>query len=103
MRQYDVFANPSARSREIAPFVVTLQSHLLSALPTVVVAPLLRNDARSAYSYTSVRVVHDGQTYILSVAEAVAMDIRNLQQAVGNLLVYEDAIRSAISRVFNGF
>ena len=53
MRQFDVCENPSARSREAAPFVVVLQSHLLNEMPTVIVAPLLIDDGRSAYAEAS--------------------------------------------------
>jgi toxin CcdB len=86
LRQFDVCQNPSERSREAAPYVVVLQSHLLSAMPTAIIAPLLRDDDRSAYTYTSVRVTFDEHTYILSAAELVAVDARNLRRTLGNLL-----------------
>ncbi len=39
MRQFDVFRNPSERSRAVVPYFVVLQSHLLASR-LVVVAPL---------------------------------------------------------------
>nr|QQZ49533.1 CcdB family protein [Phenylobacterium glaciei] len=39
MRQFDVYPNPSTRSRAKAPYVVVVQSHHLVAAPTVLVAP----------------------------------------------------------------
>ena len=40
MAQFDVYANPSRHSRESVPFVVDLQSNLLSALQSRLVLPL---------------------------------------------------------------
>lgn len=38
--QFDVFENPSPRMREVYPYVVDVQSDLLSALATRMVVPL---------------------------------------------------------------
>ena len=38
--QFDVFENPSPRMRDVYPFVVDVQSDLLSALATRMVVPL---------------------------------------------------------------
>ena len=38
--QYDVYPNPSARSRDEVPFIVDIQSELLSDLRTRLVMPL---------------------------------------------------------------
>ena len=103
MRQFDVFRNPSERSRTTAPFVVVLQSHLLSAMPTIVVAPMLIDDGRSAYSETSVSLTFSGERYILSVPELAGVESGRLREAVGSIGAHEDAIRRALDRVFTGF
>ena len=38
--QFDVFENPSPRMRDVYPYVVDIQSYLLSALATRMVVPL---------------------------------------------------------------
>ena len=78
MRQFEVFENPSVRSRAIAPLVVVLQSHLLDDLPTAVVAPLLRAAERPAFTQVGLMVTFDGTDYTLSVAELAATDARPL-------------------------
>lgn len=103
MRQFDVHANPSERSRLIAPFVVVRQSHLLAAAPTVVVAPMLLDDDRSAYTETSVRTIFADGKYIIAIAELAAIESRYLQRAVGDLRDHEDAIRRALDRLLTGF
>lgn len=103
MRQFDIFENPSGRSRPVIPYVVVLQSHLLNAMPTVVVAPLVRDDGRQAYSRTSAKISFRGEQFALSVAEVVATDVRQLRRAVGSLAEQEFEIRRAIDAVFTGF
>jgi toxin CcdB len=103
VRQFEVHPNPSERSRPIAPFVVVLQSHLLAAAPTTVVAPMIRNDGRAAYTELSALVVFDGGQYVVSIAELAAIDSRHLSRAVGDLRAHEDAIRRALDRLFTGF
>lgn len=103
MRQFELHPNPSERSREIAPFLIVLQSHLLAAAPTTVVAPLIHYDPRAAYTDLSVRVEFQGQDYLISIAELAAIDARKLRQAVGDPADHEDAIRRALERLFTGF
>jgi toxin CcdB len=103
LRQFDVCENPSARSRPVAPLVVVLQSHLLDEMPTVIIAPLLIDDGRSAYAEASVIVAWNGTSLVLSVPEMVAVEARSLSRTVGNLGAYEDAIRRALDRIFTGF
>ena len=38
--QFDIYENPSPRMRDVYPFVVDVQSNLLSALATRMVVPL---------------------------------------------------------------
>jgi len=103
LRQFDVIANPSPRSRAIAPWVVVLQSHHLAAMPTAVVAPLLGFQEEAAYSDTSVVVEFLGERHIVSVAELAAIDARRLPRPAGSLLSEEPAIRRALERLFTGF
>ena len=103
MRQFDVYPNPSARSREHAPYVVVLQSHFLAATPTAVVAPLLIDDDRSAYSEASVKVVFGGTPYVLSIPELAGIEPSRLGRRSGTVNDYDYEIRRALDRLFTGF
>ncbi|WP_312161844.1 CcdB family protein [Phenylobacterium sp.] len=103
MRQFEVYPNPSPRSRSVVPFVVVLQSHLLAAAPTTLVAPLIVDDGRSGYSEISALVPFDGRRFIVLVAELGAVDTRLLTTPLGDLSTHEDAIRRALDRLFTGF
>jgi toxin CcdB len=103
VRQFDVCPNPSERSRAYAPFVVVLQSHLIEAIPTVVVAPMLLAASHKAYTQVSALVSFQGEQYIVSAAELVATDAKRLSASIGTLRDQEDAIRRALERLFTGF
>ena len=103
MRQFDVYEAPSAAARRIAPFVVVVQSHFLDGVPTVVIAPLLRQADRPAYSGVSVPLRFADEDLVLSLAELVRVDRAVLRRARGTLQELEDEIRRALERVFTGF
>jgi hypothetical protein len=56
LRCFEVHRNPSERARERIPYIVALQSHLLAASHTTVVAPMLRQDGRSGLTEISATV-----------------------------------------------
>lgn len=103
MRQFDVYDAPTEASRRIAPFVVVVQSHFLDSMPTVIVAPLLRQAERPAYADVSVPLRFADQDLVLSLAELVTIDRAILRRSRGSLLEHEDDIRRALERVFTGF
>ena len=103
MRQFDVYRNPSERSRAYAPYVVVLQSHLLEAMPTIVVAPMLLAENRKPYTRVSALVSFLGDQHIVSTAELVATDAKRLATLCGDLCDQEDEIRRALERLFTGF
>ena len=41
MRQFDVYANPSKATRKAYPFIVDIQSDVISAIATRIVVPLV--------------------------------------------------------------
>ncbi len=103
MRQFDVYEAPTEASRRIAPFVLVVQSHFLDGVPTVIIAPLLRQADRPAYADVSVPLRFADQDLVLSLAELVTVDRATLRRSRGSLRDYEDDIRRALERVFTGF
>jgi toxin CcdB len=102
LRQFDVVENRSPLSRKMAPFLVVLQSHLLDAMPTVVVAPMLARRPTAPYTKTSVTVAFHGDVYVVSIAELAAVEVKRLGPTVGSLRESEDEIRHALTFVFVG-
>lgn len=90
--------------REVIPFVVVLQSDLLSALSTRLVAPLAR-DAPAANGVPArlMPIVHIGaDVLVLLPHEAAPIDARGLRQTVGNLREQSHRIIDALDTVVGG-
>ena len=99
MRQFDVYANPSASSARFAPFVIVLQSHHIE-LKSVVVAPLV-NDKLATSIEIAVEV--EGNQYVMALTELGSIPAAPLRTPVANLSEYEYEVRRALDRLFSGF
>ncbi len=103
MRQFDVFPNPSPRSRAAAPFIVLMQSHFVDEMPSALIAPLIREPRSGDFTLVSVAVLLNGEPLHLSVAEMAPIARAELKRSTGTLRSYEDDIRRALDRLFTGF
>ena len=104
MAQWDVYPNPSARLRDEIPFLVDLQSDLLSGLATRWVAPLSRTRvASSGLPRTlcpSFKV--EGAQVLLLPQEAGPIDARLLKRRVASLHAHAHEIVAAVDAVISG-
>jgi toxin CcdB len=73
IRQFDVFSNPSIRSREEAPYVVVLRSQYAGDLPTVVIAPLYRAEIAERLTKLTVDVRWMDTDLVASLPELVTI------------------------------
>ena len=103
MRQFDVFPNPSPRTRAAAPFIVLMQSHFVDEMPTALIAPLIREPGSGDFTRVSIAVGLNGEMLYLSLAEMAPITRSDLKRPVGTLKPYEDDIRRALDRLFTGF
>jgi len=103
IRQFDVFSNPSIRSRDSAPYVIVLQSHHAGDLPTVIVAPLYHVASFEGLTKLTVDVHCEGFDLVVSLPQLAAINDASLRRKVANLAAYEDDIRRALDRLFTGF
>ena len=104
MAQWDVYRNPSTRLRDEIPFLVDLQSDLLSGLDTRFVAPMARSRVattalprRLCPSFTV-----DGVQVVLLPQEAGAVDARLLKGRVVSLRAQAHEIVDALDAVVSG-
>lgn len=103
MRQFDVFPNPSPRSRSAAPFIVLMQSHFVDEMPTALIAPLIREPRSGDFTRVSIAARLSDEILYLSLAEMAPITRADLKRPVGTLRPYEDDIRRALDRLFTGF
>ncbi|OGB03244.1 MAG: hypothetical protein A3E25_03500 [Burkholderiales bacterium RIFCSPHIGHO2_12_FULL_69_20] len=104
MAQYDVYPNPSARSRDVVPYVVDVQSDLLSALRTRLVMPLTRvavdlpHPPRRLAPLFSI----EGERLALQPQTTAGLDARLLRKPVASLAAHAGEIRDALDAVISG-
>ena len=105
MAQWDVYVNPSTRSREDIPYLVDLQSNLLDALPSRLVAPLARTRLalegvpRALCPLFNI----DGTSVVLLPHEAGSIEARLLKRRTASLLTQAHDVIAALDALVSGF
>ncbi|MBN8998249.1 MAG: CcdB family protein [Rhizobiales bacterium] len=100
--QFDVHVNRRARGDADPILFVNLQSDTLSALPTVIVAPVWPGPRVTPAPELAVRSRLDGRDLSLPIVELAFLRRRDLGPATARLLGYRDQIIRALDRLFTG-
>jgi toxin CcdB len=104
MAQFDIFANPFPRSRDRQPYLIALQSDLLTrTLDTVVVAPLEPANTDTFADRLNPQVNIGSEHFVLIAQEVVTVRKAALGQARGSLASERDKIIAALDVLFTGF
>ena len=104
MNQFDVLSNPFPRSRERQPYLVALQSDLLTRnLDTMVVAPLELAASSTFAERLNPQVEIEGDAYVMITQEIVTVRKSVLGQPRGSLASDRDKIIGALDMLFTGF
>jgi len=102
-RRFDVVTNPDAADAAHKPYLVVLQSDLISGLASTVVAPLVPRANMTGAGRLNPILVVEGREFWLATHELFAVDRRMLRQSIASVSEQRDAIMSAIDFVFIGF
>ena len=102
-RQFDVVDNPDPVEAEHRPYLVVLQSDLVSGLASTVVAPLVPREHMKGATRMNPLMSIDGREYWLATHELFAVDQRMLRGTVTSLAQHRDAIIASLDFVFTGF
>lgn len=104
MAQFEVFANPFPGSRKRQPYLVSLQSDLLSrSLDTVVVAPLEPAGADTFADRLNPRLDVENEPFVLIAQELVTIRKSALGPSCASLAAERDRIIAALDVLFTGF
>ncbi|MCC7252649.1 CcdB family protein [Hyphomicrobium sp.] len=101
MRQYDVYRNPTPRTRKHLPYLVILQADLVSETESVIVAPLTADvvsDGSRLYPEFEVR----GQSYTLLTPDLASVPRDALKDRVTSLSAEWSRVTAAIDILFTG-
>jgi toxin CcdB len=102
IRQFEVIANPDAEEAAHWPYLVVLQSDLVSGLRSTVVAPLVnRADFDGARRLNPIVIV-EGREFWLATHELFAIDQRILRKKVATLSEDRYKITAALDFLFTG-
>ncbi len=102
MAQFDVHAAPAADA-DYAPYLVELQSDLVSGLDTAIVAPLVRRaDAGPIVHHLNPVIRFGDDELVLRIGELVSLPRTVLGRKVGSIKSDHEALMAAIDVVFFG-
>lgn len=104
MAQFSVHKNKNPKSREAYPYLVDLQSDLLSELSTRVVAPLAKlTELRKKPIRDLTPVVEvQGAKYLMLTPQLAGIAAKELGQVVGNISAQRDEIVAAVDFLVTG-
>lgn len=104
MAQFDVYANPSRRSRESIPYVVEVQSALLDELHSRLVIPLAHPEFVPARGPKALcpEVEVEGKVVRALPYLAAAVSPRELGRPVGSLAHHASVLVRALDAVISG-
>jgi toxin CcdB len=104
MAQFGLYKNKNPNSKAAYPFLVDVQSNLLSELQTRVVVPLARLAAlrkKPMKDLTPV-VEIDGGKYLLLVPQLAGISVKELGQPIGDVARNRDEIVAALDFLITG-
>ena len=103
IHQFDVFADPAAEDAVHRPFLLVLQSDLVSELTVAIVAPLVRRENMAGAHRLNPLVTVAEEEFWLATHELFALDRRILGKKIASLSGERDKIIAALDMLFTGF
>ncbi|MGS2742501.1 CcdB family protein [Halomonas sp. LS-001] len=105
MAQFDVYPNPSKTSNAHYPYLVDIQSSLLSELATRLVIPLGRSSAFGGEAMQGITPVISfaDQELLLLTPQISSVQEKHLKNPVGSLSHFKNQIVRAVNLSITGF
>lgn len=104
MAQFDVYPNPSKTSKAHYPYLVDIQSSLLSDLTTRIVIPLGKRSALGgkAIQELTPEISFGDQELLLLTPQISAVPEKHLKNPIGSLSHFRDKIIGAMDLAVTG-
>jgi len=104
MSQFDVYINPSKKSREAYPYIIDIQNALISDIATRIVIPLgklshFRNEQMNGLTPL---IEYENTQYILLTPQIASMPLKLLKNPVGSISSLRDQIIAAVDFAITG-
>ena len=104
MTQFDVYRNPSKASRDAYPYIVDIQTPVISELSTRIVIPLGRRDLfrDEMLQGLTPTITYEGDELLLLVPQIASVPSRILRDPIGSLSHFRDEIIAALDFAITG-
>ncbi|MFW5825358.1 MAG: CcdB family protein [Marinobacter sp.] len=104
MAQFDVYPNPSPTSKAHYPYLVDIQSSLLSELATRIVIPLGKRSAFGGKAMQGItpEISFEEQDLLLLTPQISSVSAKHLRNPVGSLSHVRDQIFGALDMAITG-
>lgn len=104
MAQFDVYPNPSKTSQAHYPYLVDIQSSLLSELATRIVIPLGKRSTfgGEAMQGLTPEISFGDEELLLLTPQVSSVPVKNLNSPVGSLSHFRDQIVGALDLAVTG-
>jgi toxin CcdB len=104
MQQFDVYANPSKATRSAYPYIVDIQSSVISEIATRIVVPLgvksdFKNEELKGLTPT---IEYEGKELLLLIPQIASMPSKSLKNPIGSLSHLRDEIIAALDFAVTG-
>ena len=105
MAVFTVYANPDSKTQKSIPFLLDIQSELLSLLETRVVVPLYLKSAAKIHPISRLTPVisFQNKSLVAMVPEMAGVSKRHLGNAVGHLTEVRSEMLAAVDLLLTGF
>jgi len=104
MSQFDVYENNNSATRKAYPYLVNIQSEVLSELSTRVVLPLAREKQLKASGMARLtpQVEYQGELLLIMTPQISAISCRQLKEPLGSLAHLRTEIIGALDFLLGG-
>ena len=104
MAQFDIYPNPSKSTKTHYPYLVDVQSTLLTDLATRIVIPLGKRTAFGGQSLQGVtpEITFEGQELLLLIPQISSIPEKHLKNPVGTLYHCREQIIAALDLAITG-
>lgn len=105
MASFTVYTNPDPKSQKAIPFLLDVQSELLSPLDTRVVVPLYLKSEGITYPISRLTpvITFQGKSLVAMVPELAGVSMRHLGPIAGQLPEARPEMLAAIDLLITGF
>ncbi len=104
MAQFDVYKNPSKNTRTAFPYMVDIQSPVISDISTRIVIPLGRakNFRHEQMQGLTPEISYEGEALLLLTPQLSSIPSKLLKNPVGSLSHFRDEIVAAVDFAITG-